>query len=479
MERRVNRAGGRMRFQAALSLLLSLPLLAGCTVAGGDSTAARDPKSLISEERIVRVLRDMIRINSEFAKGTVHNHSETAAFLERELKAIGVEVEVIRPEVPFEAPYHRGLNVKYPGNPADFPVVVARLRGTAGKPVLGLETLYNSVVIGDRSQWTVDPLGAEIKDGKIYGRGATNSHATVARYVEVLRVLKESGVRLKGDLVVTLTPGEGATEFAMPWVVAHRPEAVKADWYLMGCCGPTFGKQGGHIWGKLTVLGTMHHPGSADVNSVHQMAEVLPKVLDVDRWMKWTDDPLFRKPHVQATVLSSGDPREVAVNVMPAKVEAHVDIRLVPNQEPTEVVAQLNRFLDELKKADPNLAVGFETTGVQKVRASEWNRITENDPLVRQILQMSRERMGRDVKMEWRGGVGGGRPDFWNLGALVIFSGGLDLPRGGGGAHSPDEFARIDALVPHTEVILDVVQRVLGEGSPTTTTGPTSGSRQE
>lgn len=284
------------------------------------------------------------------SKGVVHNHKEMVAFLEKELRSIGVEVEVVGPAKPFEVPYHRCLAVKYPGDPADVPVVVGRLRGKAGKPVLGLETLYNNLVIGDRSQGTVDPLGGEIKDGKVYGRGATNSRTTVAKYIEVLRVLKESGVALDGDLVVTLTPGEGATEFAMPWVVEHRPELVKADWCLMGCCGPVFQRQAGHIWAKLSVLGTMHHPGSAEVYAVHQMLQVLPKVIDVDRWMKWKPDPMFSKPHVEATVLSSGNPRDVAVNVTPATVEAQLGIRLLPSQDPKQVVAEINKLLDDLKK---------------------------------------------------------------------------------------------------------------------------------
>jgi acetylornithine deacetylase/succinyl-diaminopimelate desuccinylase-like protein len=173
---------------------------------------------------------------------------------------------------------------------------------------------------------------------------------------------------------------------------------------------------------------------------------------------------MFSKPHVEATVLSSGNPRDVAVNVMPAKVEAQLDIRLLPSQDPKQVVAEINKLLDDLKKADPKLEVQFEVAGVQKVSEEYWSRITEKDPLVQEILKMSRDYTGKDVKMSWRGGVGGGRPDFWNLGALVVFSGGLDLPRGGGGAHSPDEYASVASLVPGTRVIVDIVQRVLRSG---------------
>jgi succinyl-diaminopimelate desuccinylase len=421
---------------------------------------------MVSEQNLVRLTQQMVQINTEFAKGVVHNHKETAEFLAKEIRDLGIEVEVVYPEEPFEAPYQEGLGIKYPGDPTDFPVVVARLRGKTGKPVLGLTTHYNTVVIGDRDLWTVDPLGGEIIDGKIYGRGATNSHASVAKRIEILRVLKESGVELTGDLVVTLVPGEGATEFGLPWVVKNRPELITADWYLAGSIGPRFTKQGGHIWAKLSVIGTMHHPGRAGVNAAHQMAEVIPAVIDVDRWMTYEEDPLFagRKPHVEVTVLSSGDPRNVAVNVMPSRVEALLDMRLYPDQEATQVVAELRQLLDSLMNEAPDLNLEFEVTHIQKAPGHVWDAITEDDPFVQEILAFSREFTGNpDLKMEWGGGVGGGRPDFWNAGAIVIFAGGLDIPGGGHGAHSPDEYVEIDGLVESTQIVVDFVQRVLSK----------------
>lgn len=429
-----------------------------------DSTVPKDPVEQVSEDNLVRLTQQMVRINSEFSKGVVHNHKETAEFLADELEKIGVEVEVVYPQEPFEAPYQEGLGIEYPGDPTDFPVVVARLRGTEGSPVLGITTHYNSVVIGDRDLWTVDPLGGEIIDGKIYGRGSTNSHSSVAKRIEIMRVFKESGVDLRGDLVCVLVPGEGATEFGMPWVVANRPELIKADWYLAGSIGPVFTKHGGHIWAKLSVIGKMHHPGRAGVNAAHQMAEILPAVIDVDRWMTYEKDPLFagQKPHVEATVISSGDLRNVAVNVMPAKVEALLDMRLFPNQEAQQVVAEMNQLLDELMEENPDLTVEFEVTHIQKTPEHVWDAITEDDPFVQEMLAFSREYTGNpDLQMEWRGGVGGGRPDFWNSGAIVTFAGGIDIPGGGHGAHSPDEYVEIAGLAEATQIMVDFIQRVL------------------
>jgi len=419
----------------------------------------------VSEENIVRLVQKMVQMNCYFDDGISYNEDKIVMFLEKELSDIGVEVEVVYPEKPFEAPYHRGLGVKYPGDPSQYPVVVARLRGTAGKPVLGMTKHYNTVVIGDRNLWTVDPLQGEIIDGKIYGRGAIDDHAGMAERIEMLRVLKESGVELEGDLVLTLVPGEGATDFGLPWVVEHRPELISADWYLAGNIGPIFGKQGGHFWAKLTVTGFMHHPPGG-INAVHQMMEILPAIIDVDRWMTWEDDPLFSdlKPRVDVTAISSGDPSDVAVNVMPAKVEALLDVRMFPNQNVPQAVAELNQLLDDLMEENPDMQVELEITNVQKAPEHVWDMINEDDPLVQEILEFSRDFTGRqDIEMKWRGGFAGGRPDFWNVGSVVIYSGGLELPGSGGGAHGADEFVRIEGLVQMTQILVDFVQRVLGE----------------
>ncbi len=462
----------RIALSKAMAFMLAMIVSVGCSAeeATSQTVLAGPLGELVQEDRIVRNVQEMVRINTEFNKGHVANHREVVDYIANELAQIeGVEYEVIVPSEPFEAPYHRGLNVPFPGDPADFPVVVARIRGTQGTPVLGLSQLYNSVVIGDLNEWTVDPLGGEIIDGRIYGRGATNSHASVANYLEVLRVISESDLRLAGDLVVAITPGEGGTEFGLPYAVDRRPDLMEADWYLMGCCGPNFTKHGGHIWAKITVAGSMQHPISgASANAVHQMATIIPRIVDVHSWMTWEPEPLFgdREPYVEVTNVSSGYPRHVAVNVMPSEVEALLDLRLYSQQTPEQVVAELQALLDQLMEEDPELYVELEITGIQKPPADVWDRITEDDPLVQEILELSREYTGDpSIELQWRSGFAGGRPDLWNTGAKVLYSGGLSLPGGGGGgAHSADEYISIDSLVPRTQLILAVVERALVNG---------------
>ena len=430
----------RLAFSTLILALASLPCL-------GQTSS---PMDLVDRDRIVAMTQKMVRINSEYERNVTHNHEEIAQFIAEEIRKIGLQLELVRPAE------------------SDFPAVIGRLKGSEGKPALGMTQLYNTVYIGDRSLWSVDPLGAEIKDGRIWGRGATNSKGSVAAMIESARVLKESGVALKGDLILLFIPGEGGTEFCLPWVVENRPELIQADWYLAGGgSGNIVKRAGGHTWLKLIVKGHMAHPGAtveegrAPVNAIHKLAKIIPAILDVDRWMTWEADPLFAnyvssegegKPFVEVNKVVSG----YEVNMVPDRAEADIDIRLFPNQDPQRVLEELGNLMEQMNQEDPDLHVEIETIGTQKVPEHFWKLLNEDDPLIAAIFEIAPSYTGR--KPEWRMSAGGGRPDIWNLGSKWVSFG---VARGGN-AHAPDEWVDIDSLANqarlYTELALEVLQ---------------------
>jgi acetylornithine deacetylase/succinyl-diaminopimelate desuccinylase-like protein len=391
----------------------------------------------------------MVRINSEYERKVVHNHEEIAQFLAEEFKKLGLETELVRPEEE------------------DFPAVVGRLRGSEGKPVLGMTQLYNTVYIGDRSKWTVDPLGGEVKDGKVWGRGAANSKGSLAAMMEAARVLKESGAPLKGDVILLFIPGEGGTEFCLPWIVENRPEVIRADWYLAGGGGGNIVKRaGGHTWLKVIVRGHMAHPGAtveqgrAPVNAIHKMAKIIPAIIDVDSWMTWEPDPLFAnyvssrgkgKPFVEVNKLVGG----YEINMVPDFAEADIDIRLFPNQDPEKVEAELEALFAKMKEEDPDLHVEIERIGTQKVADHYWDLLTEDDPLIAAIFEIGPKYTGE--KPKWRMSAGGGRPDIWNLGAKWVSFG----VSKGGNSHAPDEWVDIEAMAQQAKLYSELALRVL------------------
>jgi len=82
--------------------------------------------------------------------------------------------------------------------------LVARLSATAvPDPSRALLLMSHLDVVGvDRSKWTVDPFGAVIKDGYLYGRGAIDDKAMGAANLAVFVALKRAGTRLKRDVIL-------------------------------------------------------------------------------------------------------------------------------------------------------------------------------------------------------------------------------------------------------------------------------------
>jgi putative selenium metabolism hydrolase len=103
-------------------------------------------------------------------------------------------------------------------------------------PGTGPRLLYNghmdTVGVGDPGAWTHDPFGAEIHDGLLYGRGATDMKGPLASLVYGAKALKDRGVELAGDLyVVGVVQEEPCEGYAMRVLVEE--EGLRPDWVVL------------------------------------------------------------------------------------------------------------------------------------------------------------------------------------------------------------------------------------------------------
>jgi acetylornithine deacetylase len=90
----------------------------------------------------------------------------------------------------------------------DVPVVAGLVRGGAPGPRLVLTGHLDTVPVGDVGAWSVDPLGGEVRDGALFGRGACDMKAGIAVAVEVLGWAAAHRHELRGELAVVAVPGE-------------------------------------------------------------------------------------------------------------------------------------------------------------------------------------------------------------------------------------------------------------------------------
>ena len=89
------------------------------------------------------------------------------------------------------------------------PVVLGRLGRPGGRRVL-LAGHVDVVPIGDPATWTVDPWGAEVRHGRLHGRGACDMKGGIASILAAVRAVVASGAadRFEGELVVASVPSE-------------------------------------------------------------------------------------------------------------------------------------------------------------------------------------------------------------------------------------------------------------------------------
>ena len=164
------------------------------------------------------------------------------------------------------------------------PNLLVRIPGVGEGPTLVLNGHLDTKPVGDaRDLWTSDPLRPELRDGRIYGLGAADMKAAVAAMVFAAAALRDSGSRLKGDLILAFTADEEAGGGYGSKFVA--PLLADADACLIGePSGWDHDWQGLHVVSRgvscfrVRVRGTQTHSSLSDrmasVNVAQRMAEL-------------------------------------------------------------------------------------------------------------------------------------------------------------------------------------------------------------
>jgi acetylornithine deacetylase/succinyl-diaminopimelate desuccinylase-like protein len=121
-----------------------------------------------------------------------------------------------------------GIAAELLGDDPDRLNFVARLPGTGElRPLLLMA--HTDVVPADRAQWTVDPFGAEIRGGFLYGRGSLDDKSLLAAEMAVLVEVKRRGLALKRDLILVAEADEESGSSGIQWLIANAREKIDAE----------------------------------------------------------------------------------------------------------------------------------------------------------------------------------------------------------------------------------------------------------
>lgn len=115
------------------------------------------------------------------------------------------------------------------------PNVVGVLKGTGGGRSLILNGHVDVVPVPPEElpKWKTDPWRAEVTDGKLYGRGASDMKGGLTSIIWAVKALAETGTRLKGDLFLESVVGEESGEGANLGAQAAVDRGYKADFCIV------------------------------------------------------------------------------------------------------------------------------------------------------------------------------------------------------------------------------------------------------
>jgi acetylornithine deacetylase/succinyl-diaminopimelate desuccinylase-like protein len=146
-----------------------------------------------------------------------------------------------------------GFDVELLGRTEARPNLVARLRGAADGPILGLLS-HVDTVLADPAEWQRDPWSGDLVDGEVWGRGAQDMKSQTAAEVAAALDLARSGWRpARGDLLVIVVVDEetGGEEGAI-WLTETHPDKVRCDYLLNEGAGSLLPHRGERLYGVCT-----------------------------------------------------------------------------------------------------------------------------------------------------------------------------------------------------------------------------------
>ncbi|MCZ6848026.1 MAG: succinyl-diaminopimelate desuccinylase [Alphaproteobacteria bacterium] len=208
------------------------------------------------------------------------------------------------------------------------------------------------VPVGAPKGWSVDPFGAEIIDGVLYGRGASDMKAAIAAFVAaVARFLDEHGNDFGGSISLLITGDEegvgiNGTRKMMDWLKDNGETLTHC---LVGePTNPTqlgemvkVGRRGSLV-GYLTVYGTQGHTAYPDLadNPIDRLMRMLAAVVE-EPLDDGTDH--FQPSSVAISTIDVGNP---ATNVIPAEARATFNIRFNDRHSQASLKTRLTEIFD-------------------------------------------------------------------------------------------------------------------------------------
>lgn len=240
--------------------------------------------------------------------------------------------------------------------------LIAEVQGALGEgPVLLFNGHMDTVPVG--SGWTYPPLGGEIVNNRLYGRGACDMKGALAAMMYAAKMVALFAHSLYGKLkLVFVVDEEEENAGIREWMRAYRARKEIVDYAIVG--EPTglnisLGHRGVAAY-RIEVRGKSCHAAVAErgLNAVHYASLIVDRLERKRKDLLSFEDPDLGAPALSVGKISGG----VSPNVVPETCTLEVDVRTLPSFSLGEMERLLQETVEEIRAKE---GVSFEYTITQ------------------------------------------------------------------------------------------------------------------
>ncbi len=395
--------------------------------------------SHVDEDVVVRWTQELVRFDTVPRPGKQHVETPAARWIEERCQEMGLETH---------------FEWAAPGRPN----VIAILPGTTGDKRLMFEGHTDVVTEGDRKAWTYDPFGAEIVNGRIYGRGANDMKGGLAAAMTAIKALVDSGVRLKGDILLgALADEEGLMLGVKDFVRRGWANTVTSAII----CEPEDNRlciaQKGVMWTDITVKGIMAHGAMpyTGVNPITYLSRFIADVYELEKEYirRYGSHEFLGTPSLSPTRFHAPLDEHGTNNVIPEVARAVLDIRMIPGQDVETTLDDLEGRAQRFRAEEPRVEFRLDVLDARPPTAT-----SRDEPIVQALASATRDVAGREP-------VYGGVPGSTD-GTILATQANIPIVTCGPGdiyiPHHVDEYIDIEDLVEAVKLYIVAAMRYLG-----------------
>ncbi len=332
----------------------------------------------------VRFLQELVRVPTDTPPGNNAPHAERTA-------------ELLRP-MGFEAEKHAvpAAEVKAYGLETITNLIVRRHYGEGRTIALNA----HGDVVPPGEGWTHDPYGGEIENGQLFGRASAVSKSDFSTFTFAVRALESLGLPLKGGVELHFTYDEEfGGELGPGWLL--KQGLTKPD--LMIAAGFSYQVVTAHngcLQMEVTVHGKMAHAAIPEtgVDALQGAVQILQSLYAQNTLYQQVTSGVegINHPYLNVGRIEGG----TNTNVVPGKVSFKLDRRMIPEENPVEVEANIRQVIQQAAEQFNRGRAEGEQIRVEIKRlllAHAMKPLAGNAPLVKAIQKHGQEVFGEPI----------------------------------------------------------------------------------